>query len=262
MAPQFSIETKKIIMDTKLVREFGTEILSYRLRTVRQKKRMQYEDFDKKLIRLKREEDELYVQEKNLGWEPLIPPVQKGWKRFYILRNDVARSKHAAFFENILKKINTYEWSYRRDFKVKKRKMGRKQYVVKVQNLLEPCEDHFRRLGFTDVEKTFFYEVWKWNKHRRQLEKHFVFGESWRFVLRVRPNMITKIKRIDPAIESRRAEIKSYFDGNAYEYRWCKIRGGDVWQWWHDYPADRLVKNVLKNKPLPKILDEVAAGLL
>jgi hypothetical protein len=42
MAPQFPIETNTIIMDSNLVKQFGIEILSYRLRTVRQKKRMQY----------------------------------------------------------------------------------------------------------------------------------------------------------------------------------------------------------------------------
>ena len=91
MAPQFSIETKKIIMDTKLVREFGTEILSYRLRTVRQKKRMQYEDFDKQLIKIGKEENALWRQRRNLGWEPLLPPIQSGWKRFFVLRSAIRR---------------------------------------------------------------------------------------------------------------------------------------------------------------------------
>ena len=77
-------------MDTKLIREYGTEILSYRLRTVRQKKRMQYEDFDKKLLRLRREEEKFYQQEKDLGWEPLIPPVQKGWTRFFVPTTNIS----------------------------------------------------------------------------------------------------------------------------------------------------------------------------
>src|SRR5688572_3974164 len=101
MAPEFPIETKNIIMDRKLIQQYGTEILSYRLRTVRQRKRMQYEDFDKQLIKLYKEDKALGIKANNLGWEPLTPPVQKGWKRFFVLRDDVARSKHAEFFENI-----------------------------------------------------------------------------------------------------------------------------------------------------------------
>src|SRR5690349_6246627 len=106
MAPQFPIETNTIIMDSKLVKQYGSEILSYRLRTVRQKKRMQYEDFDKKLLKLDKEETRLCKQKQVIIWEPLKPPVQRGWNRFFVLREDVATSKHAAFFENILKKIN------------------------------------------------------------------------------------------------------------------------------------------------------------
>ena len=37
-------------MDTKFIQQYGEDILCYRLRTARQKKRMQYEDFDKQLI--------------------------------------------------------------------------------------------------------------------------------------------------------------------------------------------------------------------
>jgi hypothetical protein len=259
MAPQFSTETKKIIMDTKLVREFGTEILSYRLRTVRQKKRMQYEDFDKQLLKLKREENELDELERNLGYEPLIPPVQKGWKRFFVLRDDVARSKHAEFFENILKNINTYEWHYRRDFKVRKRRYGKGKYAVKTQILLRPCESHFQKLGFNEVEKSFFYDAWKWEGGKR-LYKYYVFSEPWRFVLRVRPNMIDKIKRRDAQIESRSQEIENYFERNNCRYRLCKILDGEV-GWRYDM-RKRPVENVLKNKPLQRVLYEINEGLL
>jgi hypothetical protein len=260
MAPQFSIETKKIIMDTKLVREFGTEILSYRLRTVRQKKRMQYEDFDKKLLRLRREEKKLDELNRNLGWETLTPPVQKGWKRFFVLRDDVARSKHCEFFENILNKINTFDWHYRRDFKVKKRRYGKGKYAVKTQILLRPCESHFQKLGFNEVEKSFFYDAWKWEGGKR-LYKYYVFKEPWRFVLRVRPNMIDKIKRIDAAIQSRSKEIDNYLERNNYRNQLWKILDGNVHDRWY---AERLrpVENVLKNKSIRQILNDIDDGLL
>jgi len=248
-------------MDKKLIDQYGTEILSYRLRTVRQRKRMQYEGFDKRLLRLNKERDQLYQIEKNLGWEPLIPPVQKGWKRFYVLRDDVARSKHSEFFENILKKINTYEWSWRKDFLIRKKRYGKNKYTVKPQCLLRPCEDHFKRLGFTDVEKSFFYEAWKMDSCKR-LVKYYVFSEPWRFVLRVRPNMIDKVKRRDAEIDKRQKEIDNYLERNYYEIRLNKLLAGDVWHWSRDFGENYREKNVLQNKPLPRILDECAQGLL
>ena len=261
MVPQFSIETKKIIMDTKPVREFGTEILSYRLRTVRQKKRMQYEDFDKRLLKIDRRQTELYRQRRNLGWEPLMPPVQNGWKRFFVLREDVATGKHKEFFENILSKINTCDWSHRKDFMVKYRRFGTKKYRVKKQSLLRPCEWQFKRMDFTEDEKRFFYEVWE-TDCRKEPVKRYVFSEPWRFVLRVRPNMIDKVKKRDALIEAEIHEIWNYLWRNRYLRRLEKLTYGAERRNWRDHYEDPREKNFLKNKPIPKILDELADELL
>jgi hypothetical protein len=260
MAPQFPIETNTIIMDSKLVKQYGSEILSYRLRTVRQKIRMQYEDFDKKLSQLGKEERRLFRQNRTLGWEPLTPPVQKGWKRFFVLREDVARSKHAEFFENILTKINTWDWSYRKDFMVRKGRYGKNKFGVKPQSLYRPYEYQFLQLGFSDDEKQFFYEdLFHYGKN--QIGKRYIFSEPWRFVLRVRPNIIDKVKKRDVEIERRLKEIYNYLDGNHYRGRVNKLLHGTDWN--NRWKGERLQeKNVLKNKPLPRILEECAQGLL
>ncbi len=247
-------------MDSKLVKQYGSEILSYRLRTVRQKKRMQYEDFDKKLLELDREETRLCKQKQVIVWEPLKPPVQRGWNRFFVLRDDVATSKHAAFFENILNKINTCDWSHRKDFMVKYRRFGRKKYRVKKQSLLRPDEWRFNRLGFTDDEKQLFDVVWETDS-RKELVKRYVFREPWRFVLRVRPNVIDKIRRRDSMVESRSQEIRNYLDANMYRCRLNKLlHGYERYGWWKG--ERKREKNLLKNKPLLRILEEVAQGLL
>lgn len=69
-------------MDNKLIEQYGEDILCYRLRTARQKKRMQYEDFHKYLIRLSKEEKGLMKLKRELGWETLKPPVQKDGNGF------------------------------------------------------------------------------------------------------------------------------------------------------------------------------------
>jgi hypothetical protein len=62
-------------MDNQLIKVYGQGILSYRLRSKRQKKRAQEEGLAKQLRRISKEERQLYLQRNNLGWEPLIPPV-------------------------------------------------------------------------------------------------------------------------------------------------------------------------------------------
>ncbi|WP_143773883.1 hypothetical protein [Niastella vici] len=242
-------------MDTKLIQQYGTEILSYRLRTVRQKKRMQYEDFDKQLLKTSRRQSELYEQKRNLGWEPLVPPVQKGWIRFFVLRDDVARSKHAELFEKILAKINTCDWSHRKDFLVKYRRYGTKKYRVKKQSLLRPYECQFKQLAFTDEEKQFFYEVWETDCKKR-LVKRYVFSEPWRFVLRTRPNIIDKVKKRDALIDAELQGIWNYLRRNRFCRRLDKLLNGGGGCWWKDYEDGR-EKNMLKNKSLQQILDEL-----
>ncbi|HEX5153875.1 MAG TPA: hypothetical protein VFW07_20655 [Parafilimonas sp.] len=241
-------------MDTKLIKQFDTEIHCYRLRTARRKKRMQYEDFDKQLIALSKEEHLLYRDKYNPEWEPLLPPVQRGWKRFFVLREDVARSSQAQFFENILTKINTQELSYRKDFKKKKRKFGRRIYVVRGQELKKPDEQEFKKMNFTDAEKEFFYAEFHYDQWKKRFIIRFAFTEPWRFVLRVRPNMIYKQKKIDTVNEARLNEIKNYIDRNGYRNRLHKIWYRHKSNEWKPYEREK-EKYIFKNKSLHQLLD-------
>lgn len=244
-------------MGKKIIKQYGEDILCYRLRTARQKIRMQYEDFDKQLIQLYKEEKALYRQQRNLGWEPLVPSAQKGWKRFFVMRDDVARSRNAEFFQDILNKINTCDWSCRKDFMVKKRKFGRKKYVVKEQKLLKPWEWHFEKLKFNDREKQMFHEEFHYEKWSKNPVKRFVFNEPWRFVLKIRPNMITRIRKIDSELESRIKEIDSYMERNDYEGRLDRLlRGSHKWKEWKWKGYGRFDEaDPFANKSLHQILD-------
>ena len=242
-------------MDTKPIKQFGSDILCYRIRTARQKKRMQYEDFDKQLLALSKEENILYKNKYTPEWEPLTPPIQRGWKRYFVLRVDVARSKQAQFFEDILKKINTHDWSYRKDFKVKKRKFGRKIYVVKAQQLLKPGEWHFNRLGLNEAERQFFHPEYVYEQARGKFVKHYVFNEPWRFVLRVRPDMINRKKKIDSVTEARLDEIRNYIQRNDLRKRLQKIFDGNYKRKvWNQTEKER-EKYVFKSKSLCQILN-------
>lgn len=257
MARQFPIETKPNIMDTKIIKQYGEEILSYRLRTGRQKKRMQYEDFDKQLIQLDKKRKELSRKKWNLGWEPLIPPVQKGWKRFFVLRDDVARGKHAEFFQGILNKINTTDWSHKRDFLVKRRKFGRKIYVVKPQKLLEPEAHHFKKLCFSEREQQLFHIEYRTEKLSKELVKRYVFVEPWRFVLRIKPHMIEKVRIKDAELESQIQQLRNYIERRDLQKRIDKIlcnRYRYAWWKWAGIEKHRDV-NPYKDKSLQQLLN-------
>ncbi len=244
-------------MDTKIINAYSEDIRCYRLRTIRQKKRIRYKAFDKHLIQLYKQEKVLYAQRRNLGWQPLQPPVQKGWIRYFVLREDVARSKYAAFFESILKKINTYEYSWKKDFKKKKRKRGRKIYVVKPQYLLKPYAYQLSKMEFNDNEKQFFREVWELD-WRKQPVARYEFTEPWRFVLKVRPNMIDKVRIKDAVLESKIKLIDNYMERNDLRRIQMKLLDGSWKGWSNNKEVEKHNEvNEYKNKSLIEILNSV-----
>jgi hypothetical protein len=241
-------------MNRQLINEFGQNILCYRLRTKRHKIRMQYEDFDKQLLKMGREQTALYRKQRNLGWEPLVPPVQKGWKRVFVLRNDVAESKYAAFFEGILQKINTKDWSSRKDFLVRRRKFGRKIYVLKPQYLKKLDLWEWRKAAFNEAEQQFFECVFSIDKSGYIIQQ-YVFAEPWRFVLKTSPNIIDKVRTRDVVIEQRLKEIDNYLTRNDYKKRMCKIAyGGNKWR---DRSKPGAEKYRFENKPVEQLLYEL-----
>jgi hypothetical protein len=205
---------------------------------------MKYKDFDKQLLAINREESQLRKAKWNLGWEPLVPPVQKGWKRFFILREDVANSREADFFNGILQKINTTDWSWRKNFLVKYRRFGRKKYRVKTQQLKLLHAYEVKKLQFTDKEMRYFQEVVSIGAGN-QILRQYAFTEPWRFVLKVTPNMIDKARIKDPALESRIKEIDNYLKHNNYNGRLMKIAYGGNGN-------NRFVKAYEKAKGRPK----------
>mgnify|MGYP000595125188 CR=1 FL=1 len=86
----------------------------------------------------------------------------------------------------------------------------------------------------------------------------YVFCEPWRFVLRVRPNMITKVKRKDLVLEQYQDELKSQRDRNWG--RLVKIWGGNTNSWntcQKQYiPKEKYKYNPVKNKNLWEIMEE------
>jgi hypothetical protein len=232
----------------------STALLQFRLRTARHKKRAQYEDWDKQLLALQRERNALYKQQRDLGWIALHPPVMRGWKRYFVLRDNVARSKQASFFESILSKINTTQYSHRKDFKVKRRKWGKKVYVVKEQHLLQPQTFCFNKMKFTEAEKQFFEERMVHDQWASKPYKIYVFTEPWRFVLPVRPNIITKTRARDEPIESRIQQINNYLENGALIGRLNHLSNGRRNSWYDE--EKRKERNPLKNKSLAVLLDE------
>jgi hypothetical protein len=215
--------------------ELSFDVLQYRLKSARRKKRLQKKDFDKQLIRMMRHKDQLLEQRRDLPMIPLEKPYQRGWKRCFALREDVARSSSSAFYEGLLAKINTVQYSPEKSFKVKKRRKGKKVRVEKRQFLMEFSEWYWNdaRLKLTEVERTHFhlYEV----SREKGKEKTFRyrFNEPWKYRLQVKPHLITEVKMVDEVLEQEIKFLNNHIEKHHLYPRISKLTGGayHYWKW-------------------------------
>lgn len=203
--------------------EIENYMAASRIRTGRRRKRDARKQYDKQLLQYNRKRKELWQAWRNRGYTELTPPVMKGYIRCFVLRDDVARSRDGDFFRELLKKINTYDYSHRKDFKVKKRRRGRKIHVLREQHLLQPTEYFFKKMKLTPKEVNCFEERIRYCKKGIDQIKYFVVKEPWRFVLQVRPNMITKQRVVAPELSSAIDQLDNYLERHQLEHRIWKL---------------------------------------
>lgn len=213
-------------------------LLMSRIRTARQRKRVAIKEQDKALRRLSREEDTLFEAYLKRGFVALEPPIMKGYNRFFVLRDDVARSRDAAFFQGILDKINTTKWCAEKGFRVSKRYKKRYRYVDLLQQLHKPTEAEFRKMNFGPRALQYFEERIKINKRSGKPEKKYVFTEPWRFVLRVRPNWITLQRAEAPELEVRMQEIDDFLEWNKLRPRLARLEYGKYTGYSREWKGD------------------------
>jgi hypothetical protein len=141
----------------------------------------------------------------------------------------LAAGPHAVFFQGILDKINTTDWSWRKDFLIRRRRFGKKIYVTMGQQLKKLYIGEFNKMKCTPAEQKYFVALTYATAHG-QWETKMVFAEPWRFKLKVFPNWIDKVRKRDALLEQRLQEIHNYVTRNGFKGKIRKlIDGGDRW---------------------------------
>jgi hypothetical protein len=230
-----------------------------KIKSARQKKRLTKKDFDKQLLRIYKLKKTLFQQKLSLPLVPLAEPYQRGWKRTFILREDVARSKHADFYRDLLKKVNTVEYSHNKGFTKKKRRKRKRVYEVRPQHLREfyTWEWVDPKCKLTDAEKALFSIKEYWCRQQKTIITKYVFTEPWRFVLQVRPDIVTHKKMVDEVLESAIQQLDNQIERNHLRPVMNRLIYGACYNPWRGVANER-ERNPLKNKPLYQILEAVA----
>lgn len=223
-----------------------------RIKSARQKKRLVKKDHDKQLIHLNRRRDELWKQKTALPPVPLEVPYQRGWKRFFVLRDDVMRSPKAEFYTDLLAKINTVQYDRDDSFKRKKRRRGRYGYELRRQMLrdFDPYDWSNNRMKLSEQERACFVRIENFNAKNGRGDSRYVFAEPWRFVLKIAPYMVTHQKMIDVDIEKELAGIDGHIQNHCLRPRLNVLLQGGAYKWWkaREEPAKQInkVKNIAR----------------
>jgi hypothetical protein len=229
-----------------------------KIKSARQKKRLTKKDFDKQLLRIYKLDETLYQQKLSLPLVPIAAPYQRGWKRTFVLREDIAKGEQADFYRDLLNKINTVDYSHNKSFTKKKRRNRKKVYEVRPQQLREfyTWEWTYSKCKLTNAEKAHFSLKEHWCSQQKMYTLKYAFTEPWRFVLQVRPNMVTHTKMVDEALERAMQQLENHIERNHLRPAMNRLIHGA------SYKRRRVMlnereRNPLKNKPLYKILEAV-----
>lgn len=187
-------------------------LMFFRLRSLRSRKRIVKEDVVKQIRKKYKRSEELWKIKREIPLVPLEKPYQKGFVRFFVVRDDVKRSKDGDFFEGILNRINTKMYSETRKFLKKKRKSGRRIYVEREQKLgrLSTYQWNDPKLKLSDREKQYFLKREDYCPIRKRYDIYYEFIEPWRFVLNIKPNMVTHYKPLNSDLEKEIDELDSF----------------------------------------------------
>lgn len=216
---------------------------------------------DKKIRGVDKEHTRVLNQIHDLGWEELNPPIQRGYQRLFVLTEATRYTKRASFYQGILDKINTAQFSSTKRFARKKRKIRKWRYRdVKEQQLQQPIDWQFHREGrFTEDEKKYFYPVEYYDYACKMWRCRYIFTEPWRFELRIRPYFITKVKRKDPALEQYRDELEDLRNRPDNFGRLIRMWGGNRYAWKkvinEKNDRKRYAYNSFRNVPLYRIVE-------
>lgn len=175
------------------------------------------EERQKQALKLVRELNSLWAVDPPC--QELEHPIRCGWKRFFVLRDDISRRSDANVFRRILDCVNTVEYCRRKDFTYKegKRWLPIEQELKNIRKQDWDFPDYFKKY-FRLVDVNLATTV------VRNLV--YVFSPTYCFDFKVKPHYLTHVSFPDPVIASRKAEIEKVLDRGGWR-QYFKSKG--IW---------------------------------
>lgn len=168
----------------------------------------------------------------------LDKPRFAGWKRFFVLRDDIARRKDAKEIRAVLELVNETRYSKTKDFSIHdsdQRIYGYRQHIT---NLSEKQYDKLN-----EAQKKFFVKDWD----GRKKFVFYSFYPTYFFVFKIKRHYVTEVPVLDAELESRIKELQNKITKNNL---WPKIHKVMGWKMYKGYdwnaPRFRFIDKMVK----------------
>jgi len=174
----------------------------------------------------------------------LDKPIQRGWRRFYVIAEHATSRRDCPVLKAILRVIGSVVICKNPDFRQRRE---RRKKLVEIQQPLRPIFGHIwdRRILPDELLSYFRRELrLEWNGH---WQPYWVFRQPSLFELRIERNWLRYFDEVDPAIETRLSELE----------RWLTARcGRQRYDWLKGRSRHWIVEETTKQRGLKRLHDQ------
>lgn len=186
------------------------------------------EEFERKLRRVAIELKDLAKRISMPKSEPLEKPIQKGWKRLYILSDEAKLRPDHLILEAILQEIGSVVYHWRRDFRRGRRSGAR---MIEIKQPLKPIYPwKWHRLKSKESWRPYFHlKLYPRNYYE------YIFTQPGLFKLKVERYWLTHVWILDSSAISRQAELERWMEFHSGWSRYNRLKGRFSWSFRKNY---------------------------
>jgi hypothetical protein len=205
----------------------------------------------KDAFKLERERNEIWYQLGKIQQIKLDKPIFKGWKKRYVLRDDVKRRDDAHKIQEVLDRVNTTVYCNNKDFKDSKgRDMHHSLGIIP-----DPRFWRYYSSSRTAAESEWIKDHRKWiggtswlsdcDAHCYRAAPHYHFRNKWMLDNEVTEWYWTHYTPVDPILESRLQEISNKMDHKQTIRIISHARGQSQYDDWYRWPDEKFGDNTV-----------------
>lgn len=189
--------------------------------------------------KIHKELNKLYQAKFNLALIPLDKPVRHGWFKYLVLREDVARRKDAAVFQEILDVCGRCVWG--RDKPKADEEWERYQKADRDwqwAGLAWITKKMINRLS--PKAKQYFVEYeWKWTPWEGSIKRYYCHVPKYFYVPTYEKAYVTHLQAVDSELESQIAHLENQLLGDDLYVYSRYARNNWPSKWWKQKEARR-----------------------